>query len=244
MRRLSLLALGMLAVPLVTGLLGVAQRYLGAAVGEGVICDLRTALFAHLHRMSLRFFTNTKTGELISRLNNDVIGAQRAVSGTIVDLFTNIITLISALAIMLRLEWRLTLLAIMVLPLFLIPARAVGQAAARRGARADDAQRRDERHDGRDPQRQRRAAGQAVRPRGERGGALPRPGAAGALGRRAAGVHDALVLPDGEPDQRGRHGGGVLGRRSAGAARAAASRSARSLRSPLTWACSTARCRR
>lgn len=126
-RRLSLLALGMLAVPLINGLLGVAQRYLGASVGEGVIRDLRTALFAHLHRMSLHFFTKTKTGELISRLNNDVIGAQRAVSGTIVDIFTNTVTLISALAIMLRLEWRLTLLAILVLPLFLIPARLLGR---------------------------------------------------------------------------------------------------------------------
>lgn len=125
--RLALLALGMLAVPLVNGLLGVGQRYLGSAVGEGVIADLRTALFAHLHRMSLRFFTNTKTGELISRLNNDVIGAQRAVAGTIPDLFTNMVTLISTLAIMLRLEWRLTLLAIAVLPLFMIPARLLGR---------------------------------------------------------------------------------------------------------------------
>jgi len=127
MHRLTLLALGMLAVPLVNGLLGVAQRYLGASVGEGVICDLRTELFDHLHRMSLRFFTHTKTGELMSRLNNDVIGAQRAVSGTIVDVFTNSVTLVSALAIMLRLEWRLTLLAIAVLPLFLVPARLLGK---------------------------------------------------------------------------------------------------------------------
>jgi len=125
--RLTLLSLGMLAVPLVNGLLGVAQRYLGASVGEGIICDLRTGLFDHLHRMSLRFFTHTKTGELLSRLNNDVIGAQRAVSGTIVDVFTNSITLFSALVIMLRLEWRLTLLAIAVLPLFLIPARLLGR---------------------------------------------------------------------------------------------------------------------
>jgi ATP-binding cassette subfamily B protein len=127
LHRLTLLALGMLAVPLVNGLLGVAQRYLGASVGEGVICDLRTELFDHLHRMSLRFFTATKTGELMSRLNNDVIGAQRAVSGTIVDVFTNSVTLVSALVIMLRLEWRLTLLAIAVLPLFLIPARLLGK---------------------------------------------------------------------------------------------------------------------
>jgi len=126
-RRLTLLALGMLAVPLINGLLGVGQRYLSASVGEGIICDLRTELFDHLHRMSLRFFTHAKTGELLSRLNTDVIGAQRAVSGTIVDVFTNSITLISALVIMLRLEWRLTLLAIAVLPLFLIPARLLGK---------------------------------------------------------------------------------------------------------------------
>ena len=125
------MSLGILAVPLVNGLLGVAQRYLGASVGEGVISDLRTALFAHLHRMSLRFFTNTKTGELISRLNNDVIGAQRAVSGTIVDLFTNVVTLISALVIMLRLEWRLTLLAIAGAAAVSDPGAVVGTAAAR-----------------------------------------------------------------------------------------------------------------
>ena len=124
--RLHLLALGMIGIPLVTGLLGVAQRFLSAQVGEGVIFDLRVALFSHMQRMSLRFFTNTKTGELMSRLNNDVGGAQRAVSSTIVDLITNIITLVGTLAIMLRLEWRLTLLAVAVLPLFMIPARLLG----------------------------------------------------------------------------------------------------------------------
>ncbi|MCX6033204.1 MAG: ABC transporter ATP-binding protein [Chloroflexi bacterium] len=124
--RLNLLALGIIGIPLINGLLGVAQRYFGAAIGEGVIFDLRVALFSHIQRMSLRFFTTTKTGELMSRLNNDVIGAQRAVSGTIVDLITNVITLASTLAIMLRLEWRLTLLAVAVLPLFLIPARLLG----------------------------------------------------------------------------------------------------------------------
>ena len=127
LHQLTTLALGMLAVALITGLLGVAQRYYSATVGEGIISDLRTALFSHLHSMSLRFFTNTKTGELMSRLNNDVIGAQRAVTGTFVDLFTNVITLVSALIIMLRLDWRLTLLATAVLPLFLIPARVLGR---------------------------------------------------------------------------------------------------------------------
>lgn len=125
--RLNLLALGMIAVPLLNGLLGVGQRYLSASIGEGVIYDLRVALYSHLQRMSLRFFTHTKTGELMSRLNNDVGGAQRAVTGTIVDLITNLITLVSTLAIMLRLEWRLTLLAVAVLPLFLIPARLLGR---------------------------------------------------------------------------------------------------------------------
>ena len=125
--RLTLLALGMVVVALLSGLLGVGQRYLSAIVGEGVIYDLRVALYGHLQHMSLRFFTHTKTGELMSRLNNDVGGAQRAVTGTFVDLVTNVVTLVFVLAIMLRLEWRLTLLAVAVLPLFLIPARVLGR---------------------------------------------------------------------------------------------------------------------
>ncbi len=125
--RLTLLALAMVAVALLSGLLGVGQRFLSAIVGEGVIYDLRVALYGHLQHMSLRFFTHTKTGELMSRLNNDVGGAQRAVTGTFVDLVTNVVTLVFVLAIMLRLEWRLTLLAIVVLPLFLIPARVLGR---------------------------------------------------------------------------------------------------------------------
>src|SRR4051794_4038925 len=124
--RLNWLALGIITIPLITGLLGVVQRYLSAGIGEGVIYDLRVALFNHMQRMSLRFFTNTKTGELMSRLNNDVGGAQRAINGTIVDLLSNVITLVSTLAIMVSLDWRLTILAVLVLPLFLIPARLLG----------------------------------------------------------------------------------------------------------------------
>jgi ATP-binding cassette subfamily B protein len=125
--RLTLLAFGLIVVALLSGLLGVGQRFLSAAIGEGVIYDLRVALYGHLQHMSLRFFTHTKTGELMSRLNNDVGGAQRAVTGTFVDLVTNVVTLVSVLAIMVRLEWRLTLLAVLVLPLFLIPARVLGR---------------------------------------------------------------------------------------------------------------------
>lgn len=129
--RLTLLALGMIVVALLSGLLGVGQRYLSAIIGEGMIYDLRVALYSHLQHMSLRFFTHTKTGELMSRLNNDVGGAQRAVTGTFVDLVTNVVTLVSVLVIMLRLEWRLTLLAVVVLPLFLIPARVLGRRVRR-----------------------------------------------------------------------------------------------------------------
>ncbi len=125
--RLNRLALGMIAVPLVNGLLGVVQRYLSSNIGEGLIFDLRCALYSHLQRMSLRFFTNTQVGELMSRLNNDVVGAQRAITGTVVTLISNAISLVATLAIMLTLEWRLTLLSVAILPLFVLPARRVGR---------------------------------------------------------------------------------------------------------------------
>jgi ATP-binding cassette, subfamily B, bacterial len=124
--RLNLLALGMVAVPLVNGLLGVGQRYLGSRIGEGIIHDLRRAIYDHLQHMSLRFFTSNKTGELMSRLNNDVVGAQQAINGTVVSVISNIISLIATLAIMISLEWRLTLVGVLVLPLFVLPARRVG----------------------------------------------------------------------------------------------------------------------
>src|SRR5215212_6398318 len=124
--RLNWLALGMVAIPVGSGLMGVLQRYLGSQIGEGVIYDLRCALFQHLQRMSLRFFTNTRTGELMSRINNDVIGSQRAISSTLVDIISNAVTLAITLVVMLSLEWRLTLISIVVLPLFILPARRVG----------------------------------------------------------------------------------------------------------------------
>ncbi len=124
--RLNLLALAMVSIPIVSGLLGVAQRYFNSRVGEGIIYDLRQELYEHLQRMSLRFFTHTKSGDIISRLNNDVVGAQGAIANTIPNLLTNIFTLVSTLAVMLTIEWRLTLLAVVVLPLFVLPARRVG----------------------------------------------------------------------------------------------------------------------
>ncbi len=125
--RINWLALGMVGIPVINGIIGVWQRRLNASVGEGVIFDLRQTLYKHLQRMSLRFFTETRTGELMSRLNNDVIGAQRAISNTLVTIVSNFVTLVATLSIMIALEWRLTLLGLAILPLFLIPARRVGK---------------------------------------------------------------------------------------------------------------------
>ncbi|MCP4141968.1 MAG: ABC transporter ATP-binding protein [Chloroflexi bacterium] len=125
--RLNWLALGMIGVPLVNGAVGIAQRRLNSQIGEGVIYDLRRALYGHLQRMSLRFFTQTRTGELMSRLNNDVVGAQRAISNTMMSIISNTVSLIATLAIMIALEWRLTLLGLIILPFFIVPARRVGK---------------------------------------------------------------------------------------------------------------------
>ena len=126
LNRLMLLAIALLLIPAVEGGINVIQRRLNATVGEGVIYDLRSALFSRLQRMSLRFFTNTKVGELMSRLNNDVVGAQNAISNTIVSIVTNIIEAIALLAIMLTLEWRLTIVSVLILPLIIIAARRLG----------------------------------------------------------------------------------------------------------------------
>jgi ATP-binding cassette subfamily B protein len=125
--RLNWLALGIIAVPILVGLIGVAQRYFSARIGEGIIYDLRRVVYAHLQSLSLHFFTNTRTGELMSRLNNDVVGAQRAVTSTLVNIVTNVISLVSTLIIMFSLEWRLTLLGVAILPLFILPARRAGR---------------------------------------------------------------------------------------------------------------------
>src|SRR5512138_1831881 len=125
-RQLVVLAVALLMIPVVSGLISVLQRRWNSAVGEGVIYDLRVALFARLQRMSLRFFTNTKVGELMSRLNNDVVGAQNAISNTIVGIITNIVESLAILAVMLTLEWRLTILSVLVLPLFIFAAQRLG----------------------------------------------------------------------------------------------------------------------
>src|SRR5512138_560175 len=124
--QLILLAVALLLIPAVSGVVNVIQRRLNATVGEGVIYDLRSSLFARLQRMSLRFFTNTKVGELMSRLNNDVVGAQNAISNTIVSIVTNLVEAIALLVVMLSLEWRLTIVSVLILPLFIIAAQKLG----------------------------------------------------------------------------------------------------------------------
>lgn len=126
-RLLNLLAIGLIAVPVLNGLVGVWQRDLSAFVGESVIFDLRNAVYGHFQHMSLRFFTQSRTGELMSRLNNDVVGAQQAVSNTLISIFSNIVQVVGTLAIMLALEWRLTLLGLAVVPFFYLPARRIGR---------------------------------------------------------------------------------------------------------------------
>ena len=121
------LAAAAVAAALGDAALQIVQRWCSARVGEGLIADLRRALFAKVQRMPIAFFTRTPTGAITSRLNNDVIGAQTAVTSTLGSVVSNVIVLITSLLTMLALEWRLTLMALAVLPMFVIPARRVGR---------------------------------------------------------------------------------------------------------------------
>ncbi len=125
--RVTWLGVGMVMIPLLNGGVGVLQRWASASIGEGIIFDLRCQLFGHLQRMSLGFFTATRTGELMSRLNNDVVGAQQAVTGTFVTLAANIVSVTATLVVMVLLEWRLTALSLVILPLFIMISRRVGR---------------------------------------------------------------------------------------------------------------------
>ncbi len=127
LRRLVGLSAALLAVPAAAGLLRVWQRRINAAIGEGVTYDLRTALYGHLQKMSLRFYTHTRSGELISRLNNDVMGAQNAISYTITGFATNLIQCAAVLAVMASLEWRLTAVSVVILPLLIAVSRRLAR---------------------------------------------------------------------------------------------------------------------
>ncbi|NGO78882.1 ABC transporter ATP-binding protein [Streptomyces sp. YC504] len=111
--------------------LGLVNRWLSAGLGEDLILALRTAVFDHVQRMPVAFFTRTRTGALVSRLNNDVIGAQRAFSNTLSGVVSNVVTLLLTLAVMLSLSWQITLLALVLLPVFIVPARRMGTKMAK-----------------------------------------------------------------------------------------------------------------
>ncbi|WP_068157723.1 ABC transporter ATP-binding protein [Rhodococcus phenolicus] len=125
------LAVLIAGIAIVEAGLAIANRWLSASIGEDLILDLRTTVFDHVQRMSVAFFTRTRTGALVSRLNNDVIGAQRAFSDTLSGVVGNLVTLAITLVVMVGISWQITLLALLLLPIFVIPARHMGTRLAR-----------------------------------------------------------------------------------------------------------------
>ncbi len=118
--------------------LGLVNRWLSAGIGEDLILGLRTAVFDHVQRMPIAFFTRTRTGALVSRLNNDVIGAQRAFTDTLSGVVGNVVTLALTLTAMIGISWQITLLALLLLPVFVLPARRMGTRVARLRREAAD----------------------------------------------------------------------------------------------------------
>ncbi|MBB6397463.1 ABC-type multidrug transport system fused ATPase/permease subunit [Actinomadura coerulea] len=125
------LAIVIAVLALAEGSLGLVNRWLSARIGEGLILDLRTSVFDHVQRMPVAFFTRTRTGALVSRLNNDVIGAQRAFSDTLSGVVSNLVTVLLTFAVMVRISWQITLLALVLLPVFVLPARRMGTRLAK-----------------------------------------------------------------------------------------------------------------
>jgi ATP-binding cassette subfamily B protein len=124
---LNVLVAGMIALPIISGLISVGQTYVNNRVGQSVMQDLRDALYEHLQRMPLRFFTETRTGEIQSRLNNDVGGVQRVVTDTASSIFSNLIIVVTTLLAMLFLDWRLTAISLLILPFFMWLTYRVGR---------------------------------------------------------------------------------------------------------------------
>ena len=118
---------GMIASAMLAGVIGVAQGYLNAYIGEGIMRDIRTSLVAHLHRMPIAFFTNTKTGEIMNRVSNDVDNIDNIVTGTLVTIVTNVVTIVTTAATIFVLDWRLALISVAVIPLMIFPLSPVGR---------------------------------------------------------------------------------------------------------------------
>ncbi len=120
----------MAGLAVLDAVLGLTQRWFSSRIGEGLIFDLRTQVQAHVQRMPLAFFTRTQTGSLVSRLNNDVIGAQQAFTSTLSSVVANVVSLVLVLTAMLILSWQITLIVLLLLPVFVLPARWVGRRLA------------------------------------------------------------------------------------------------------------------
>ncbi len=121
------IAVTIAGLAVVDAVLSFVQRWYSARIGESIILDLRTGVFDHVQRMPIAFFTRTQTGALVSRLNNDVVGAQRAFTSTLSGVVSNVISLVLTAAVMLALSWQITVLSLVLLPVFVLPARAVGR---------------------------------------------------------------------------------------------------------------------
>ena len=123
------LAIGsaVVGLALFDALLSIGQRWYSARIGEGLIYDLRTQVFEHVQRQPIAFFTRTQTGSLVSRLNSDVIGAQQAITSTLSSVVANVLSLVIVLVAMMLLSWQVTLVALVLIPFFIIPARLVGR---------------------------------------------------------------------------------------------------------------------
>jgi ATP-binding cassette, subfamily B, bacterial len=126
-RLLTLLVLGLIAIAVVTGILGVAQTWLSNVVGQQVMHDLRAAVYRHLQRLSLAFFTRTRTGEVQSRIANDIGGVERVVTSTATSIVSNVTTVIAAVAAMFLLDWRLAVFSLALVPIFVLLTRRVGE---------------------------------------------------------------------------------------------------------------------
>jgi ATP-binding cassette, subfamily B, bacterial len=129
-RVVIILSLTVAGLALLQAVLNIVQRWFSATIGEGLIFDLRTQVFDHVVQMPVAFFTRTQTGKLVSRLNSDVIGAQQAFTSTLSTVLSNLISLVLVLVAMIILSWQLTLAALIMLPIFLIPAKIVGRKLA------------------------------------------------------------------------------------------------------------------
>src|SRR6187551_2507222 len=124
---LTILVLGLIGIAVFTGILGVVQTWLSNVVGQRIMHDLRAAVYKHLQRLSLAFFTRTRTGEVQSRIANDIGGVERVVTSTATSIVSNTTTVIAAVVAMFLLDWRLAVLSLALLPVFVVMTRRVGR---------------------------------------------------------------------------------------------------------------------